>query len=274
MTNSLPKLASFWFGGPLSPIEQASAISFLMAGHQLTLYTVGEVGGIPPGVQVKSAQEVFPSEDIVRHKKTGSPALHSDLFRYALLSKTDQIWVDLDIILIKPLNNFSGYLFAFESQSEVNGAILSLPQKSAALQELSKYNRHTRGFPEYLSGWRLIRYYIKSFGRGLPIEKWPWGSIGPRALTYHLGVSGEIKHALPKESFYPIPFERAGDFLLANKRIEEELSEYTIAVHLWGNSLRKIINQTHEKRIPENSYLWREIKKSSDWADFNIETKL
>jgi len=249
------ELASFWVGGKLSPLEQASAISFMSQGHKFILYVMDDVKEIPNGVIVKDAREILPIENVIRHSKSGSPALHSDLFRYALIGKTNQIWVDLDIIALQPFSFDTDYIFGYESPHEVNGAVLKLPKSSTALKDLLKYTPEIRGYPPFLKTSRKFKYFLKSFGQGLPIEKWPWGSLGPRALTYHLSKTSEINFALPTEAFYPIPFENAENFLIPNLITAESFSIKTYGVHFWGNAVRKLLKSKYNGNIHADSYL-------------------
>ncbi|MFM2282439.1 MAG: hypothetical protein RLZZ444_4670 [Pseudomonadota bacterium] len=247
-------LATFWFGAPLGIIEQISALSVIAAGHKLVIYTTDELKGVPPGIEIRPAREILDSE-IVRHRKTGSAALHSDLFRYALLNKTDATWVDLDIVLLRPLPSDKPYLFGYESANEVNGAVLRLPKSSAALRELSLYNAETRGYPATLRGFRRFKYIVKSLGMGLHIADWPWGSVGPRALTHHLGKTGEIREALGINAFYPIAFEQAKRFATPDDLSLTSFPEETLAVHLWGKALRNHLRDKCGGRVPERSFL-------------------
>ena len=267
-------LASLWIGDSLSPIEQASAISFLRQGHKLYLYVLEDVKGVPPGVIIRDAREVLNTQKIIRHAKTGSPALHSDLFRYALLERTDQMWVDLDLIACKPLSFHDDYVFGYESEHEVNGAVLKLPKNSPALVELLKYKENTRGYPPMLKGLRKFRYLAKSFGQGLPIEKWPWGSIGPRALTHFLRSTGEISKAQELAAFYPVPFEEARRFIMPGEISPLDISSDTYAVHLWGNSIRKILKSEFYEKIPADSYLGITIQECSNWCNYNIRMSM
>lgn len=77
------KLASFWAGASLGVIEQLSALSFLAVGHELIVYSTDPLEGLPPGVEWRDANEILSTQHIVTHRKTGSVALYSDLFRYA-----------------------------------------------------------------------------------------------------------------------------------------------------------------------------------------------
>jgi hypothetical protein len=233
-----------------------------------------DVQGIPPGVIVKDARDILPTNHVIRHSKTGSPALHSDLFRYALLGKTQKTWVDLDIIARSPLIFPTDYIFGYESANEVNGAVLRLPENSPALKELLQYKITSHGYPPYMKLSRKIKYFFKSLGSGLPIEKWPWGSIGPRALTFHLTKTDEIVHALPILAFYPVPFENAELFLIPGKITDADFNSETYAVHFWGNSIRKLIQQKYNGKIPAKSYLGQSIAITSEWANFEISTSL
>jgi hypothetical protein len=268
------QLASLWIGERLSPLEQASALSFLEQGHELTLYVTSEVDGVPPGVKIRDASEVLNTQSIVRHRKTGSPALHSDLFRFALLGSTDCMWVDLDIICLSPLSFASDFVFGLETPDEVNGAILKLPRSSRALQDLLEYDEQTVGYPAHLSRSRKAKYFIKSWGRGLHISEWPWGSIGPRGLTHHLKRHDEFSHALPIEAFYPIPLNDAQLFLQPERLSRAHFGRNTYAVHLWGKELRQAIRRSSEGVVHPLSFLGQEIIRQSTWSGFPIVLQL
>lgn len=267
-------VATFWHGAPLGPIEQISALSMLAAGHQLIIYTRGDIAGVPPGVEVRDSTEILDSGDIVRHRKTGSAALYSDLFRYALFAGTDFTWVDLDVVALKRLPTEMPYLFGYESPDMINGAVLRLPKSSPALAELLQYRADTRGYPPTISGLRRLKYIAKSFGRGIPIAQWPWGSIGPKALTHFLGQTGEIAHAMEIDAFYPIPFRQAGRFAVPDELSLDGFASNVIALHLWGKALREHIRQSHDGRIPARSFLDKASRHYATRCDFEISPLL
>jgi len=264
------QLASLWIGDSLSPIEQISALSFLEQGHSLDLYTTDPVGGVPPGVRVLDAREVLPLQHIVRHRKTRSPALHSDLFRFALLEKTRATWVDLDLIALQPIDLSSPYLLGWESVKEVNGAILRLPRESPALRALLRFDAGFVGYPPHISRTRRWKYMARSLGRGLPITSWPWGSLGPRGLTHFMRETGEIRHALPVQAFYPVPMAQAGDFLQPDRLKRTSFGPDTVAVHVWGSKLRKIVAADFGGRIHPASFLGEEAGRLSRWSGFDV----
>lgn len=251
----MAELASFWVGDTLGPIEIASLRSFLRQGDRITVYSPGPLLGLPDGVLWRNASEVMPADRIIRHRKTGSPALHSDLFRYQLMAKTDQIWVDLDVIALRPFQFESDWVFGFETADEVNGAVLRLPMRSVALQQLLCLTPDRRGIPDYLTGLRRVKYWLRGMGRGLPLEDWPWGSIGPRALTYYLRQAGELNHALPISAFYAVPLSDAARFLEPGGLSRADFGDEVFAVHLWGKQLRQAMIRDHGGQVPEGSFL-------------------
>ena len=250
----MAELASFWVGGPLGPIEIASIKSFLRHGDNITVFSPHPLE-LPEGARWADANEIYPSETIIRHRKTGSAALHSDLFRYALMAKTDMIWVDLDIIALRPFEFGSEWVFGYESESTINGAVLRLPPSSRSLRILAGLSLDQRGLPDHLSGLHRARYWLRGLGRGLTIDRWPWGSIGPRALTYYLNETGEEKYALPISAFYSIPGPEAERFVKPDGLLLEDLPPDAFAVHLWGKHLRAIIAEKYDGRVPKGSFL-------------------
>lgn len=254
-------VASLWIGNTLGAIEVASIRSFLTQGDDFILYTYDQVQNIPDGTEVKDAREIFPTETIIRHKKNGSPAIHADLFRYKMLAQTDYIWVDLDVIALKPFNFDSDWVFGLETEREANNAILRLPRDSQTLRDLLSLATISRGLPPTLKGFRRFRYWAKSLGRGLTVDRWPWGATGPRALTYYLEKNNEMGKALPISAFYAIPLSEAHHFAMPGKITKENLPLNAWAVHLWGKELREYIKNECGNAIPEGSFLHACLKE-------------
>jgi hypothetical protein len=93
-------LASLWIGGPLGFLEVLCLKAMVHFGHDVTLYSYGPVANVPDGVVHKNAQDVFACDFILVHQRTLTPSAHSDIFRLKLMQQTDDIWVDLDFLLI------------------------------------------------------------------------------------------------------------------------------------------------------------------------------
>jgi len=251
----MAELGTFWTGGPLGPIELASLRSFRRYGDCVTVYSPHPMTDLPEGVMWCDASDVMPSHKIILHRKSQSPALHSDLFRYQLIEKTNKIWVDLDIIALRSFDFGTEWVFGYETPGEVNGAILQLPKSSLTLQALLAVRPNTKGIPPYLTGFRKAKYWVKGFGRGLPLDLWPWGSIGPRLLTHYLAEFDEIQHALPISAFYSIPLGETARFAAPGALTRNDLPSDAWAVHLWGSKLRQVLQRNYSGHVPEGSFL-------------------
>ncbi|WP_018632083.1 glycosyltransferase [Neomegalonema perideroedes] len=256
------QIATLWIGERLQDLEIASLWSFARQGHRVKLYAYGPLAGAPRGVEVADAGEILSGDPIVRHK-SGSPALHSDLFRYALIAKTGAIWSDLDMIALKPFGFPSEHVFAMETAEVVGSAVLGLPQDSPALAALAAYKPETRGLPPHLKGLQRLRYGWRSLlAGGLPISHWPWGSVGPQALTRSLRETGEIRHALPPSAFYAVPMEEVARFCDPEGLEPARIPSEAYGLHLWANKLRQHLARQHGGRAPEGSYVARLVEEA------------
>lgn len=249
-------VASLWIGDSLGDIERASAMSFLKHGDRFILYVYSPVSNIPDGIEVRSASEIMPTHKIFRYKKTGSPALHADIFRIFLMQRTDYMWVDLDVVSLKSFDGLGGWIFGKETDCFVNNAVLKIPREATALDIISKYSIDFSGIPPFLTGSRKIRYQIKDFFKGgLSIEDWPWGALGPQLLTYALKQTGEIQHALPVSAFYAIGMHQIALFADPNGIDPSLIPQDAYALHLWGKELRIFLQTHHEGKAPKGSFI-------------------
>lgn len=249
-------LGSLWIGKVLGPIELASIASFLRTGHDLTLYSYGDIANLPPGVDLRDAAEIMPGDRILRHHRDQSPAIHSDLFRYRMIAATGRIWVDLDIIALRPFRFAGAHVFGYEHAASINNAVLGLPGDSPTLAGLLALRPETRGLPPRLTGLRKARYQLRNaLAGGLPLDRWPWGSTGPALLTHLLHETGEIAHALPVQAFYAVPFADHGRFADPGGLAPDDVPPGAYGLHLWANALKKHIAARHGGRLPRDSFL-------------------
>ena len=81
--STLPDIASLWIGPRLSWFEQLCLLSFVHAGHNVTLYSYQPIDNLPDSVIAGDAASIYPAEPMLRHVRTGSPAIHADMRRLA-----------------------------------------------------------------------------------------------------------------------------------------------------------------------------------------------
>lgn len=250
------KVASLWIGDRLGDLELASINSFLRLGHSVTVYSYKRIPNIPPDAIAADAAEILPAKEILRYRRSKSPAIHANIFRYVMLQKTDLLWVDLDMIAIKAFEFPSEWVFGREDENQINNAVLGLPKNSGTLAALSRFTLETRGVPPQLTGLRRVKYQLRSWMvGGLPIVDWPWGSTGPRALTMFSREAGEHGHALPPSAFYWVPIDDVARFLRPGALRRSDLPADCYGVHLWGSRLRKVLHAEFAGRVPPDSFL-------------------
>ena len=237
------QIAALWIGGPLSFLEQLCLKSFIDAGHDLRLYTYEGVENAPDGVEQADAAAILPLTGFLRHERTGSPALHSDLFRYHMLAKTDAtIWADTDAYCVKPFASASGHFFAWESDTGINGGVLGLPRDSAALAGLLAFTADEYAIPSWYGPDYQAELEAKR-AAGTPVHagEMPWGVWGPHALTHFLKQTGEVAHALPRVALYPFAYEDRRLMLRPGLDPAPFVTDETYSIHFYGRRMRSRI---------------------------------
>ncbi|MFC0819813.1 galactosyltransferase Lgt5 [Moraxella marmotae] len=249
-----PIIGALWIGNHLNPIAHACLQSFLKCGHTVHLYTYDEIDNIPAGITVCDGNQIIDHSKIIKHKKSGSFALFSDIFRYELLKKTANIiYVDCDVYCLKPVFiPEHGYLYGYESASYINGAVLALPKDSPLLNILSNLGQSSNFVPEWYSTYNKLRLKIKRlFGYAKDITEMGWGVIGPSAITHYANKLNVANLAQAPEVFYPIHHEQTHKLLDENIKIDDIISDDTLCVHLYNETLRSV----DLSKIAQNSIL-------------------
>ncbi|MFT4151972.1 MAG: hypothetical protein QM656_17350 [Paracoccaceae bacterium] len=250
-------LGTLWIGERLSEIELASLHSFVALGHDITVYSYAPITNLPPQIKAGDAAAVMPARAILvyKDKRKPSPALHANLFRYAMIAQTGKVWVDLDILALRPFAFASDHVFGLERPDSVNNAVLGLPPSSPTLADLLRFRPDTRGIAPHITGLRRVKYWIKSLGRGYPIDRWAWGSTGPKALTIYLRQHGEFAQSLPVEAFYPVGVHDHAQLLEPGRLDYGSFGAGTYCIHLWGSRIRDTMRKQHDGRAPAGSLL-------------------
>lgn len=234
------RIAALWIGGDLSFLEQLCLKSFVDAGHHVCLYGYEPVTNAPDGVELADAAQILPRTGVLRHARTASPALHSDLFRYHLLARDDRtIWADTDAYCVRRFETADGHFHAWESDKTVNGGVLGLPPDSQTLARLLDFTADEFAIPVWY-GPRYEAELRAARDSGQPVHagEQPWGVWGPHALTHFLKETGEIAHSMPRAALYPFAYhERA---LMTRPGLDEAdyVTDETFSIHLYGRRMR------------------------------------
>ncbi len=242
MTEGLPVIHALWIGDKLGAISRSCLYSFVMRGHTVHLHTYGEIEDLPKGIVIHDANQIIPESSIFKHKKTGSYALFSDLFRYELLKIVDGIYVDCDVYCLKPLRiPISGYLLGYEEDGRVNGAVLALPDNSELLERLLAAANDPNFIPPWYSRDKKSKLKKKKFfGLAKTLVDMPWGVIGPEAISFYVEKLNLSSNIEPIDIFYPVHFNCVSYLTDPNLKIEDITSTRTLCVHLYNEMLKKV----------------------------------
>ena len=254
---------TLWIGDSFGAVERACLRSVLRQGHSLALYCYDRVHGVPDGVEVRDASEVLPRRAIVRHR-SGSVALFSDWFRYELQRRGLGTWIDVDNYLVAPLDMTKPYLFGKEivdapspwrrrQRELIAGGVLRLPSNSPMLPPLiALFDDPT--VPDWTpSPWKLWFKLRSLIGHPPDLSDLPWGTAGPFAIAALADRFGLSAHALPSEVFNPVPWYQARWILDPAIKLEDVVTERTIAVHLCNECIKDLKNGP----APAGSFLER-----------------
>ncbi|MCU0803151.1 MAG: hypothetical protein MUD11_15555 [Rhodobacteraceae bacterium] len=258
------QIGALWIGGELSYLEQLCLKSFVDAGQHVRLYTYEGVTNAPAGVELCDANAILPQTGFLRHSRTGSPALHSDLFRYHMLAKVDRIiWADTDAYCVKPFTTPTGHFYAWESETGLNGGVLGLPQDSATLAALLEFTADEHAIPSWY-GPKYQAELTEKAAAGMPVSagEMPWGVWGPHALTHFLKATGEVRHALPRVALYPFAYEDRRLMLRPGLDETAYVTDETFSIHFYGRRMRSRILAKEANGIPKpRSLIGRLLEK-------------
>ncbi|MHA7851836.1 hypothetical protein [Roseovarius sp.] len=255
---SLPTVAMFWDGPPLSFIERLCTKSFVDAGHKVVLFSYGKVEGVPAGVEMAPASDILPHPDtMLRHDRTGSPAPYSDKFRYHLLARHDGlVWSDTDAYCLKPFEPKDGYFFGRETDDVVANGVLALPASSPTLKALIDMCDDEYTIPVWMRRAQVREIKTRhDAGDPMHVSEMPWGVWGPRALSHFLKQHDEFRHALEPHVLYPVGFAERRLYFRRAALTWNLVRDDTVSIHFYGRRCRQLLKIKFDGVPPPSSVL-------------------
>jgi hypothetical protein len=258
-SSALPVCHTLWIGGALGLVARGCLMSFLEAGHEVRLHAYEAIPDVPPGVEVVDAAALLPADQIIRHRKTGSVSLFSNRFRYEILERLGGIWIDADVLCVRPVPA-KPYTFGWEHSRSINGAVLGVPSGSPLLEDLRAVFTTKDFMPPYFP-WKTRQKYglRRRFRREFHLGDMMWGTAGPQAITYYAKLHGVAKEAQPIEVFYPVSMIDVEHLHSPSGNVGQFITERTLCIHLWntGGGRRSLQPGSFMWRIAEGT--WREV---------------
>lgn len=246
---------TLWIGPELGFLERACLRSVLRQGHPVTLYCYEPPAGVPAGVELADASTILPIDCLVAHRR-GSVALFSDWFRFEAQRRGLGIWLDCDVYLLAPLDG-APILLGESAPGAIESAVLRLPPDCPVLPALIAPFRQ-RTVPVWMSRRSRGAALLRLWGTGRTgIDRMPWGTLGPYALSWAVRSSGPgsalAQAVQPTTRFYPVHWRDACWIVDPAQPLENRVSPGTVAVHLWSECLRAV----REGPAPAGSMLAR-----------------
>lgn len=240
---TLPIVNAIWIGPRLGEVHVACLRSFLRFRHDVRLYCYDDISDVPAGVEVMDANVLMPREALIRYPD-GSFAISANLMRYRMMSLGLGLYVDCDVFCLSPIED-GDYLIGFESNKEINNAVLKLPASSPVVADLMKIKE----------GW--CPPWVDPAKRK-PLAEYAWGTTGPRALTHYLRKYNATRHAKPIDVFYPVHHQQTALFSDPSLRLSDLISWRTRFVHLYNASA----SGQYVDSPPKGSPLWQLMELS------------
>lgn len=227
----------FWHGPALSRIERLCMASFIANGHALRLYVYDEIAGIPKGVEVADAATILPRPLLDAHLKSQPMAFFADRFRYQLLLQHGGLWVDTDVVCLKPFDHAGAEIFGWQDADTINNAVLGLPPGHAlARAMLSICEQPNRVQPYDSPKIRRRKLVARLLGR---TARSPWGTTGPRGLTQAARTLGCDGQALPFWHFYPVAWQNWHTVFDGTLAGNPGFVAASYGLHLWNEMARQ-----------------------------------
>jgi hypothetical protein len=208
-----PDVVTFWHG-PLDALRLTCLRSQVAAGHKVTVYSFEPLGQLPDGVGNAEAEAILPhsfSEKLRPAEPDGSwrdwtILQFSDFFRMRLMAQRAGLWLDADVLLLKPVEiDPAKPYFAWERPRQLGNSVLYLPADDAIVAAFQHLMAQDELTPDWLALRHRLTFMLRKLrGGSNRLSDIRIAIFGPAALTALARRAGELAYALPKQSFYAV----------------------------------------------------------------------
>lgn len=212
----IPDVVTFW-DGPLDGLRLLCLRSQVAAGHRVTLYSFAPLADLPNGVNNADAETVLPRSFAERLRPSGpggawrdwTTLQFSDFFRMRLMARNAGLWLDADVLLLKPIElDPAKPFFAWEKPRQLGNSALYLPQNDPIVAAFDALIRQDELTPDWLAArHRLTFAWRKWRGDSTRLSDIRVAIFGPASLTALAKRFNYAKYALPRKSFYAVHAE-------------------------------------------------------------------
>ena len=211
-----PEVVTFWHGR-LDRLRLTCLRSQLAAGHKVTVYSFDPIAGLPEGVVNAEAEAILPrafSEKLRPPQPDGSwrdwtTLQFSDFFRMRLMAESAGLWLDPDVLLLKPVEiDFARPYFAWERRRQLGNSVLYLPSRDPIVLAFDRLMQQEELTPDWLALRHRLTFALRRLrGASNRVSDVRLAIYGPAALTALASRAGTLRYALPRKSFYAVHAE-------------------------------------------------------------------
>ena len=209
----LPDVVTFW-RGPLDRLRQTCLRSQVAAGHAVTVHSFDPIPGLPDGIRNAEAEPILPyafSEKLRPAQPDGSwrdwtTLQFSDFFRMRLMGQGAGLWLDADVLLLRPVEiDPQKPYFAWERPRQLGNSVLYLPPRDPIVTAFESLMAQQELTPDWLALRHRLTFALRRLrGQSNRLADIRVAIYGPASLTALARRSDELRHALPKKSFYAV----------------------------------------------------------------------
>ena len=270
-------MATLWIAGSLNWLSVSCLKSAVRQGHEVHLYSYGDVPNIPAGVTHVSAQDVIPEDEIFRYEGVDQPRLvgsyapFSDAFRYRLLSLGLGVWIDSDMYFLRTIDMRPSVLLAWEGPEQadsdanpfarlVGNGLMLMPEDSPVVADLVRLTSRPYAMPPWVPPKLRARALEKLAGRPYFPGAVTYATVGPVALTHFVKEHGRLGDIRPHLYYYPVGFNEMKSFARPDAAFRAALPAETEAIHMWNSNFSKAF----ARALPKGSFAERVREESLD----------
>jgi hypothetical protein len=211
-----PDVVTFWHG-PLDALRQLCLRSQVAAGHNVTVYSFEPLAGLPDGVGNAEAEAILPHAFAEKLRPTGADGVwrdwtilqFSDFFRMRLMARNQGLWLDADVLLLRPVDiDATKPFFAWERRRQLGNSVLYLPSDHSIVAAFEDLMEQEDLEPDWLALRHRLTFMLRQLRRrSNRLSDIRIAIYGPASLTALARRASELHYALPKRSFYAVHAE-------------------------------------------------------------------
>src|SRR6476469_1995722 len=154
-----PHVVTFWHG-PLDALRLMCLRSQVAAGHKVTVYSFEPIAQLPDGVGNAEAEAILPhafSEKLRPPQPDGTwrdwtTLQFSDFFRMRLMARGAGLWLDADVLLLKPVElDPTRPYFAVARPLPLGNSVRYLPPRDPTVTAVEDLMEQEELTPDWLS---------------------------------------------------------------------------------------------------------------------------